>query len=145
VSLPCDWSCDLLPLRGSKARYFSIGFTKEINESSEYSKSGAAKSPGLGLFPSSKIFLKNNIYMSALVTPSAGLYTVAAESLKIQLHSQGKLTTPRRENRKIRHEIEISKANEPEELQIYRMTPNHMPENLLNPAISLYILNFPSL
>jgi hypothetical protein len=38
--------------------------------------------------------------------------TVAAESLRAQLHSQGKLTTPRHENRKIRQEIETSKANE---------------------------------
>jgi hypothetical protein len=30
-----------------------------------------------------------------------------------QLHSQGKLITPRCENRKIRQEIEILKANEP--------------------------------
>jgi hypothetical protein len=29
-----------------------------------------------------------------------------------QLHSQGELTTPSRENRKIRHEIEILKTNE---------------------------------
>jgi hypothetical protein len=31
---------------------------------------------------------------------------------KYRLHSQGKLTTPRRENRKIRHENVILKANE---------------------------------
>jgi hypothetical protein len=36
----------------------------------------------------------------------------AAERLIDQLHSQGKLTRPRRENRKIRHKNEISKANE---------------------------------
>jgi hypothetical protein len=39
-----------------------------------------------------------------------GATTVAEESLIAQLHSQGKLTTPRRENRKIGHEIEILKA-----------------------------------
>jgi hypothetical protein len=39
--------------------------------------------------------------------------TVAAESLIAQLHSQGKLSTPRRKNRKIRHDIEILKAKEP--------------------------------
>jgi hypothetical protein len=32
---------------------------------------------------------------------------------KPQLHSQGEFTTPRCKNRKIRHEIEILKANEP--------------------------------
>jgi hypothetical protein len=36
----------------------------------------------------------------------------AAESLIAQLHSQGLFTTPRFENRKIRHKIEILKANE---------------------------------
>jgi hypothetical protein len=36
----------------------------------------------------------------------------AAKSLIAQLHSQGKLATPRQENRKIRHENEIVKANE---------------------------------
>jgi hypothetical protein len=49
---------------------------------------------------------------------------VAEESLRAQLHSHGKLTTPRRENRKIRHENEILKANEHDprlyKLQIYR-------------------------
>jgi hypothetical protein len=58
-----------------------------------------------------------------------------AESLIAQLHSQGKLTTLRRENRKIRHEIEILKANEHAphvyKLQIYRMTPKHIPQNLV--------------
>jgi hypothetical protein len=39
--------------------------------------------------------------------------TVAAESLRAQFHSQGKLTTPRCENRKIRHEIELLRAKEP--------------------------------
>jgi hypothetical protein len=38
--------------------------------------------------------------------------SVAAESLIAQLHSQGKLITPGRENRKIWHENEILKANE---------------------------------
>jgi hypothetical protein len=53
--------------------------------------------------------------------------TIAADSLISQLHWQGKLTTPRRENRKIQHENEILKANEPApyvpELHIYRITP----------------------
>jgi hypothetical protein len=49
--------------------------------------------------------------MKAVVDTHYGATTVAAESLIGQLHSQGKLTTPRRENRKIGHEIEILKAN----------------------------------
>jgi hypothetical protein len=40
-----------------------------------------------------------------------GTTTEAAESLIAQLHSQSKLTTPRLENRKIRNENEILKAN----------------------------------
>jgi demethoxyubiquinone hydroxylase (CLK1/Coq7/Cat5 family) len=55
-----------------------------------------------------------------------GATTVAAENLIAQLHSQGKLTTLRRKNRKIRYEIEVLKANEHAphvyKLQIYRMT-----------------------
>jgi hypothetical protein len=51
----------------------------------------------------------------------------AAEILIAQLHSQGKLTMPRRKNKKIRREIEILKANEHAphvyKLHIYRMTP----------------------
>jgi hypothetical protein len=39
--------------------------------------------------------------------------TVAAEILIAQLHSQCKLTTPRHEYRKIRHENELLKAKEP--------------------------------
>jgi hypothetical protein len=54
---------------------------------------------------------------------------VAAESLRAQLHSQGKLTTPRHENRKIPQEIKILSANEHAphvyKLQIYRITPKH--------------------
>jgi hypothetical protein len=49
--------------------------------------------------------------MTAVVDSQYGATTVAAESLIAQLHTQGKLTTPRRENRKIQHEIEILKAN----------------------------------
>jgi hypothetical protein len=53
--------------------------------------------------------------MSAVVGSQygAGATTAAAESLISQLHSQGNLTKPRRENGKIRHEIEMLKANEP--------------------------------
>jgi hypothetical protein len=50
--------------------------------------------------------------MSALVGSQYTATTGAAESLIAQLHSQGKLTKPRPENRKIRHENEILKANE---------------------------------
>jgi hypothetical protein len=49
--------------------------------------------------------------------------TKATESLIAQLYSQGKLSTQRRENQKIRHEKDILKANEHAhdvlELQIY--------------------------
>jgi hypothetical protein len=56
-------------------------------------------------------------YYSAKTTFAAlgsqyGDTTVVAESLIAQFHSHGKLT-PRHENRKIRHEIEILKAEEP--------------------------------
>jgi hypothetical protein len=49
--------------------------------------------------------------MSAVVGSQYGAKTVAAESLIAKLDSQGKLTTPRRENRKLRYENEILKAN----------------------------------
>jgi hypothetical protein len=49
--------------------------------------------------------------MSAVLSSQYGATVVAAESLRAQLHSQGKLNTPRREN--IWHEIEILKAKEP--------------------------------
>jgi hypothetical protein len=92
---------------GLKGEKFSIGFTQKINESSGSSKYGTAKSPGLGPCPSSKIFSPNNICMSAVEGSQYGATTGAAKSLIAQLHSQGKLTTPRRENRKIQHENEI--------------------------------------
>jgi hypothetical protein len=38
--------------------------------------------------------------------------TLAVESLRAQLHSQCKLTRPRHENQKIRHENELLKAKE---------------------------------
>jgi hypothetical protein len=59
-----------------------------------------------------KFSAKTNICMRAVVDSQYGATTVAAESLIAQLHSQSKLTTPSRENRKIRHEMEILKANE---------------------------------
>jgi hypothetical protein len=93
--------------------FFAIGFTCEINESPGYSNSGAAKSPALGQFPSSILFRQNNICMSAALGSQYGATAEAAESLVAQLHSQGKLTTPRRENKKIRPEIEILKSKEP--------------------------------
>jgi hypothetical protein len=73
---------------------------------------GAAKSPGLGQVLSSKIFRQTSICMSAVVGSQYGAITVAAASLIAQLDSQGKLTTPRRENRKIRHENEIFETDE---------------------------------
>jgi hypothetical protein len=113
VSLPCEWSWHLVSVRGSKAKYFSIGFTLEINKSSGNSKYGAANSPGLGKFLSSKCFRQTSICMSAVVGSLYGGATpVAAESPIAQLDSQSKLTTPRHENRKIRHENEIVKANQ---------------------------------
>jgi hypothetical protein len=75
-----------------------------MKRSSGYCKSGAEKSLGLGLFLSSTFFCQNSNCKNAVI---------AALSLIAQLHSQGKLTTPRRENRKIGHEIEMLKANEP--------------------------------
>jgi hypothetical protein len=50
--------------------------------------------------------------MSAVVGSQYGATAGAAESLRAQLHSQGKLTTQRHENRKIRHENAIFTANE---------------------------------
>jgi hypothetical protein len=50
--------------------------------------------------------------MSTVVASQYGATTGAAKSLIAQLHPQGKLTTPRRANRNIRHENEILKANE---------------------------------
>jgi hypothetical protein len=41
-----------------------------------------------------------------------GATTGAAKSLIAQLESQGKITTPRSKNKKIRYENEILKANE---------------------------------
>jgi hypothetical protein len=77
-----------------------------------YSNYGAVKSPGLGQCPSSNIFHQNYICMSAVVSSSYGATTEDAESLIAQLHSQCKLTTQRRENRKILHENAILKEND---------------------------------
>jgi hypothetical protein len=44
------------------------------------------------------------------VNSQYGAATVAAENLIAQLYSQSKLTTPRRENQNILHEIENVKA-----------------------------------
>jgi hypothetical protein len=63
-----------------------------------FSMYGAAKSPGLGLLPSSILNRQNNICVSAALGSQYGATTVAAESLIAQLHSQGILTTPRRKN-----------------------------------------------
>jgi hypothetical protein len=51
--------------------------------------------------------------MSPVVGFQYGAMTEAAESLIAQLYSQGKLTTPRRESKKILHTNKILKANEP--------------------------------
>jgi hypothetical protein len=51
--------------------------------------------------------------MKAVVDSQYGAMTVAADRLEAQLHSQCKLTTPRHENQKIRHENELLKAKEP--------------------------------
>jgi hypothetical protein len=51
--------------------------------------------------------------MSSLVGSQYGAMAEAAESLIAELYSQGKLTQTRRENKKIRDENEIVKANEP--------------------------------
>jgi tRNA A37 threonylcarbamoyladenosine modification protein TsaB len=72
-----------------------------------------SEEPQTGTVPSSILFRHNNIYMSAALGSQYGDTTVAAESLIAQLNSQGKLTSPIRENRKIRHEIEILKEKEP--------------------------------
>jgi hypothetical protein len=73
--------------------------------------------------------------MSAIVGPPYTATAGAAESLRAQLHSQGKLTTPSGENRKIRHKNEILKANEHAprvyKLQIYRLVPKNIPQNLV--------------
>jgi hypothetical protein len=51
--------------------------------------------------------------MSAVLGSQYTATTVASESLTAQLHSQVMLTTLRRENQKIRHEIEILKGKKP--------------------------------
>jgi hypothetical protein len=92
------------------ARYFSIGFTREINESSGNFNYGATKSPGLEQFPSSKFFRQTSICMSAVVGSQYGATT--EESLLAQLNSQEKFTMPTCENPKILHKNKILKANE---------------------------------
>jgi hypothetical protein len=63
-----------------------------------YSNDGATKSLGLGLLPSSTLLANDNC---------------CGYSIIAQLHLQGKLTMPRRETQKIRHENKMLKANEP--------------------------------
>jgi hypothetical protein len=60
---------------------------------------GAAKSPGVGQFQSSKFFRQNNICMSPIVGSQYGAMAEAVESLIAPLYSQGKLTMPRRKNK----------------------------------------------
>jgi hypothetical protein len=95
MSLPCEWSWHLVPVRGSEAKYFSIGFTLKVYESR-----GCKDPHGLGHFSSSKFFRPNNICMNTVVDSQYGATTVAVESLIAQQDSKGKLTTPRRENQK---------------------------------------------
>jgi hypothetical protein len=60
---------------------------------------GAAKSPGLGQIPSSKIVRQNNICMIPVVgSQRATGMTEAVEILIAKLCSQGKLAMPRCEN-----------------------------------------------
>jgi hypothetical protein len=62
-----------------------------------------------------------------LIPPSQHLLERSNGFKIAQLHSQSKLTTPRWENKKIRHQNEISKANEPTpymyvyKLEIYQL------------------------
>jgi hypothetical protein len=71
------------------------------------------KSPGLGVSSASMLFRYYNICMCAALSSHYGATAGAAESVTAQLHSQSKLTTPRHENREIRHENELLKAKEP--------------------------------
>jgi hypothetical protein len=68
----------------------------------------------VGQCPASKFFRQNNICMKAVVDSQYGAMTVAADRLGAQLHSQCKLTMPRHENRKIRHENEPAKEPAPD-------------------------------
>jgi hypothetical protein len=73
--------------------------------------------------------------MCAVVGSQYGATTGAAKGLIAKLHSHGKLTTERRENRKIRHENEILKANERlhrvKDLQSFRLIPKDICANLV--------------
>jgi hypothetical protein len=51
--------------------------------------------------------------MRAVDYSQYGATTLAVESLRAQLHSYCKLTTPRHEIRKIQHKNELLKAKEP--------------------------------
>jgi hypothetical protein len=53
----------------------------------------------------------------------SGTRRVCTLKMSPELRAQSKLTTPRRENRKIRHENEILKVNEPTHVQIYQIIP----------------------
>jgi hypothetical protein len=103
-------------------------------------KAPEALSTGLQRAPVWDLFRQNNICISAVVGSQYGATIGAAESLIAQLHSQGKLTTPRLENQKIRHENEILKANErlhkAWDLQLYRLIQKNICANLVR--LSLY-------
>jgi hypothetical protein len=59
------------------------------------------------------LFCQNNFCMGAALGSQYGLFTVAAEILIAQLHSQSKLTMAWHENQKIPYESELLKAKEP--------------------------------
>jgi hypothetical protein len=113
----------LVQVRGSYTRYFVIvyvyynwGSYEEKWRKILINKPELrieVKSPGVGQCPASKFFRQKNICMKGVVGSQYGAMTVAADRLGAQLHSQCKLTTPRHENRKIRHETELLKAKEP--------------------------------
>jgi hypothetical protein len=84
--------------------------------------------------------------MNAVVGSQYGATTGTVESLIAQLHSQGKLSTPWCENLKIRLKSEILKANERlhkvYELQINRLIPKNICENLLRLSLVFDIATF---
>jgi hypothetical protein len=113
--------------RGSRARYFSMVLHWKLiiaPDSSKNSKSGAAGAPDYRTLSIFNIFHpKQHLHESRSGILVRG-YELRQKLHKVQL--QGKLTTPRRENRKILYEIETLKANEHAphvyKLQIYGMT-----------------------
>jgi hypothetical protein len=105
---------------------FPLVLNRKLMRASEVLIRGR-KEPRTGTVSIFNIFPKNNICMSAVLGSQYGATARSTESLIAQLHSQRKFTTPRRENRKIRHENAVLKANERlhkvQELNIYRLIP----------------------